>query len=85
MNRSAREMFENLNFKQEKDCYEHPLSYLKKRKTNNFYDVDEDSFAFYKDEKLITVWKDGKCVLITSNELQAIYMQCKELGWFNEL
>lgn len=80
--KSAREMFEYLGFEFQKDCYEHPLRYYKKRKTNSIYEVDEDSFTFYGGrDKTITIWKYGKCILLKYNELQAINKQIEELNW----
>ncbi len=56
--------------------------YCKKRKTNNVYEVDEDSFTFYGDRnKTITIWKDNKVILLKYKELQAINKQVEELGW----
>ena len=81
---SAKEMFEELGYEYQPDCYEHPLRYRKNRETNIVYEVDEDSFTFYGGrDKSITIWKDGKVVQLKYKELQAINKQVEELGWNN--
>jgi hypothetical protein len=80
--KTAKEMFEDLGYKYQPDCYEHPLRYRKDRKTTSVYEIDEDSFTFYSDEdKSITIWKDGHVFQLKQEELQAINQQVKELHW----
>lgn len=77
-------MFKKLGYDFQDACYEHPLKYCKKRKTNSVYEVDEDSFTFYDDrDKSLTIWKDGKCIQLNYKELQAINKQVEELGWLD--
>lgn len=81
---NAKEMFEKLGFKYNKNCYEYPLKYDKKRKVESILEVDEDSFSFYQVDKVITIWKDGRGITLDFKELQAINKQIEELGWNNE-
>lgn len=75
---------EDLGYERKESCYEYPLSYNKPRKTKNIYEVDEDSFAFYEDDKTTTIWKDGVCILLKYKEMIALMNQYKELGWLDE-
>lgn len=81
---TAKEMFKKLGYKYNKECYEYPLKYDKKRKINSVYEVDEDSFAFYQIDRVITIWKDGRVITLEFDELQAINKQVEELGWNKE-
>lgn len=70
MNKSAKEMFEELGFKKIcDDNYE--ISYHNEQ--NDYY------IYFYKYSQKIEVLHD-----ITKEELLAINQQCKELGWLDD-
>lgn len=76
MNKSAREMFEELGYKQEIH-----IAYILYIKNENDYSQEEQRIFFYHDTETINKpFTDG----VNVKELQAINKQTEELGWLDE-
>ena len=86
MNKSAREMLEELGYN---EMYQnkHYMFYVKDLVDTPEYERDSIHLEFNFDTKTFnkTYGDDNSVYEITLEELQAINQQCKELGWFNEL
>lgn len=70
MNKSAREMFEELGYEL---INHHNIVYKGKHDTGRIIHI-----AFFDDKKILITQSIG------IKELQAINQQCKELGWLDE-
>lgn len=77
---SAKEMFEKLGYKQDKQ--KNYIVYYSLLKLSR-----EKQIEFNFDYKTIEKRRvpDLHCSTINMQELQAINQQCKELGWFDEV
>lgn len=72
---TAKEMFENLGYKQRADC-----SKVKYANGN-----DEEIYFWLEDDTLsIFAEYSGESKYLTKDELKAIMVQAKELGWLDE-
>ena len=83
MDKSAREMFEELGYKKFENDY---WIYFSKE-TNGAYPLDRIYFIKNTKEIKAETFTYDKTLTknVTISELQAINQQCKELGWFNGL
>lgn len=86
MNKSAKEMFEELGYN---EMYQnkHYMFYVKDLVDTPEYERDSIHLEFNFDTKTFnkTYGDDNSVYEITLEELQAINKQIEELGWFNEL
>lgn len=76
MNKSAKEMFEQLGYKQIRNSEEF-IEYEKNGRNISF-ELETHTFAG------VHVWLDYQAILIDMKELQAINKQVEELGWLDE-
>lgn len=85
MNKSAREMFEDLGYD---EIYQnkHYMFYVKDLVNTSEYERDCIHLEFNFDTKTFnkTYGDDNTVYEITVEELKAINQQCKELGWLDE-
>lgn len=80
MNKSAREMFDKLNYFQSSEDFEEELVYnLKSDDIENYRYI-----LFHKNFKYIEVDDWTNNFQLSVEELQAINQQVKELGWLDE-
>ena len=81
MNKSAKEMFDKLNYFQSSEDFEEELVYnLKSNDIENYRYI-----SFHKNFKYIEVDDWTNNFQLSVEELQAINQQCNELGWLDEL
>lgn len=78
--KSAKEMFDKLNYFQSSEDFEEELVYnLKSNDIENYRYI-----SFHKNFKYIEVDDWTNNFQLSVEELQAINQQCKELGWLDE-
>lgn len=86
MNKSARELFEELGYKMDNEWEEYGDLYYyidvsgRKRAVEIWFDLREKKFA-----KCIDDFCEGDARCIDMQELQAINKQVEELGWLDEV